>query len=127
LLFRARCLQRARNGKQEVFEPSMSDKPEPRNPFYFLLLLAGLLFVVTLLAVVLVPILMEKAQAAGAEVPKEGFHQLIKRDGIWWVLAEVLAIIILSIASMVLDRLRSLQKERAARTIPPSDQTSLSS
>jgi hypothetical protein len=104
----------------------MSDKPEPRNPFYLLLLLAGLLFVVTLLAVVLVPILMEKAQAAGAEVPKEGIHHLIKRDGIWWVLAEVVLIVILSIASMVLDRLRSLQKERAAKTIPPSDQSAMS-
>jgi hypothetical protein len=104
----------------------MSDKPEPRNPFYLLLLLVGLLFVITLLAVVLVPILMDKAQAAGAEVPKEGFHQLIKRDGVWWVVAEVGVLVILSIASMVLDRLRILQKERAGKTIPPSDQTSLS-
>jgi heme/copper-type cytochrome/quinol oxidase subunit 2 len=104
----------------------MSDKSEPRNPFYLLLLLVGMLFVVTLLAVVLVPILMDKAQAAGAEVPKEGFHQLIKRDGIWWVVAEVVVLVILSIASMVLDRLRTLQKERAGKTIPPCDHTSLS-
>ena len=104
----------------------MSDKTEPRNPFYLLLLLAGLLFVLTLLAVVMVPILMDKAQSAGAEVPKEGFHQLIRRDGIWWVLAQVVVLVILAIASMVLDRLRTLQKERARKTIPPSDQASLS-
>ena len=58
---------------------------EPRNPFYLLLLLVGLLFAVTLLAVLMVPILMEKAERAGGDVPKEGFHQLIKRDGVWWV------------------------------------------
>ena len=85
----------------------MSDKPDPRNPFYLLLLLVGLIFVITLLAAVMVPILMDKAQAAGAEVPKEGFHQLIKRDGVWWVVAEVVVLVILSIASMVLDRLRT--------------------
>jgi len=100
----------------------MSDKPEPRNPFYLLLLIVGLIFVITLLAVVLVPILMDKAQAAGAEVPKEGFHQLIKRDGIWWVVAQAVALVILGIASMVLDRLRSLKKERAARTISAQSQ-----
>jgi heme/copper-type cytochrome/quinol oxidase subunit 2 len=104
----------------------MSDKSELRNPFYLLLLLVGLLFVITLLAVIMVPILMDRAQAAGADVPKEGFHQIIKRDGIWWVVAEVVVLVILSLASMGLDRLRTLQKERAAKTIPPSDPTSSS-
>jgi hypothetical protein len=93
---------------------------EPRNPFYLLLLLVGLLFVVTLLAVIMVPMLMEKAQQAGGEVPKEGFHQLIKRDGIWWVVYEVIALVVLSLLSMGLDRLRTLKKERAASTIPRS-------
>jgi hypothetical protein len=97
---------------------------EPRNPFYILLLLVGLLFVITLLAVVLVPMMMERAESAGGGVPKEGFHQLIKRDGIWWVVYEVVALIILSLLSMGLDRLRSLQKERRGRTIPPNDQES---
>jgi len=100
---------------------------EPRNPFYILLLLVGLLFVITLLAVVLVPILMEKAEQAGGDVPKEGFHQIIKRDGIWWVVYEMAALVVLSVLSMGLDRLRTLQKERAAKTIPPSEQTSSSS
>jgi hypothetical protein len=95
---------------------------EPRNPFYILLLLVGLLFVVTLLAVVVVPMMMEKAESLGGDVPKEGFHQLIKRDGIWWVLYEVVALSILGLLSMGLDRLRSLQKERRGRTIPPNDQ-----
>jgi hypothetical protein len=97
---------------------------EPRNPFYLLLLLVGLLFVVTLLAVLMVPILMEKAEQAGGDVPKEGFHQLIKRDGVWWVVYELVALVVLSVLSMGLDRLRSLKKERAAKTIPPSERTS---
>ena|SRR5262245_11098319 len=95
---------------------------EPRNPFYLLLLLVGFLFVVTLLAVLLVPMLMDKAEQAGGEVPKEGFHQVIKRDGVWWVVYEVVALVVLSLLSMGLDRLRSLKKERAAKTIPPSEQ-----
>ena len=99
-------------------------KPEPRNPFYLLLLLVGLLFVVTLLAVLMVPILMDKAEEAGADVPKEGFHQLIKRDGIWWVVYEVGALVVLSLLSMGLDRLRSLKKERAAKTISPDEPAS---
>jgi len=97
---------------------------EPRNPFYLLLLIVGLLFVVTLLAVLLVPMLMEKAEQAGAEVPKEGFHQVVKRDGVWWVVYEVAALVVLSLLSMGLDRLRSLKKERATDTIPPGEHPS---
>jgi hypothetical protein len=97
---------------------------EPHNPFYLLLLLVGLLFVVTLLAVLMVPILMEKAEHAGGDVPKQGFHQLLKRDGIWWVVYELIALVVLSVLSMGLDRLRSLKKERAAKTIRPSERTS---
>jgi hypothetical protein len=100
---------------------------EPRNPFYLLLLLVGLLFVVTLLAVLLVPMLMDKAELAGAEVPKEGFHQIVKRDGVWWVVYEVVAIVVLSLLSMGLDRLRSLKKERAAKRIAPDERASSSS
>ena len=96
--------------------------PEPRNPFYLLLLLVGLLFVVTLLAVLLLPMMMEKAELAGGDVPKEGFHQLVKRDGVWWVGYEVAALVVLSLLSMGLDRLRSLQTERAAKTIPRNDE-----
>jgi hypothetical protein len=93
---------------------------EPRNPFYFLLLIAGLFFVVTALAVAVVPLVMDKAERAGGDVPKEGFHQLVKSQGMWWLLYQLAAIVILSILSMGLDRLRSLQKERAARTISSS-------
>ena len=101
--------------------------PEPRNPFYILLLIASFLFVLTALAVAVVPVLMEKAEKAGADVPAEGFHQTLKRDGVWWLLYEVAAVVVLALLSMGLDRLRSLQKERAAGTIPPAEEKSHSS
>lgn len=97
---------------------------EPRNPFYVLLLIASLLFVVTALGVAVVPVLMEKAELAGAEVPSEGFHQTLKRDGIWWLVYQVAAILVLAVLSMVLDRLRSLKKEREAARIPPVNESS---
>ena len=93
---------------------------EPRNPFYLLLLLASVLFVVTALGVAVVPILMENAEKAGGDVPAEGFHQTLKRDGMWWLLYQVAAIVVLAVLSMALDRLRSLKKERASGTIPPT-------
>src|SRR5262249_8041067 len=95
---------------------------EPRNPFYFLLLLAGLLLVVTALAVAVVPLVMAKAEQAGGGVPGEGLHQLIARPGDWWLLYEPGAVIVLSLLSMGLDRLRSLQKTRQAGTIPPGSE-----
>lgn len=100
----------------------MSDR-EPRNPFYFLLLLAGLVFVVNALAVAVVPVVMAKAEQAGGDVPPAGLHQLVARRGHWWLLYEAGAIAVLSVLSMGLDRLRTLKKERAPGTIPPSPPT----
>jgi hypothetical protein len=93
---------------------------EPRNPFYLLLLIACLVFTINALAVAVVPVLIEKAEQAGADVPREGWHQRIKNDGVWWLLYELAAIVVLSLLSMGLDRLRSLKKERAEATIPPT-------
>jgi hypothetical protein len=42
---------------------------EPRNPFYLLLIAVSLAFVVTALAYAFVPILEEKARAAGQPPP----------------------------------------------------------
>ena len=39
---------------------------EPRNPFYLLLLVVGMVFVLTVLAYALVPVLEQKARDAGA-------------------------------------------------------------
>lgn len=93
---------------------------EPRNPLYLLLLLASLLFVVTALAYAVVPVLEQKAADAGQPPPPSEFRDALRKDGWRWLLYEVGAVVVLSIASMALDRRRSLQKERAAVTISPA-------
>jgi hypothetical protein len=98
----------------------MSNPSEPRNPFYLLLLLASLLFVVTALAYGLVPVLEEKAAEAGNPPPPSAFRDALRADGWKWLLVEVAVMAALALLSMGLDRLRSLQKERAERTIPPA-------
>lgn len=92
---------------------------EPRNPLYFLLLLASLLFVVTALAYAIVPTLEQKAKDAGQLPPPSEFRDALRKDGGRWLLYEVVAVVALSIASMVVDRLRTLQKTREEVTIPP--------
>ena len=91
---------------------------EPRNPFYFLLLAASLLFVVTVLAYAVIPELERKAIAAGEVPPPSAFRTAMRKDGWRWVLYEVAAVVVFGLASMGLDRLRRLQKERAAVTMP---------
>lgn len=92
---------------------------EPRNPLYFLLLLASLLFVVTALAYAVVPVLEQKAADAGQPPPPSQFRDALRKDGWRWLLYEVGAVVILSVASMTVDRLRTLQKPHAEVTIPP--------
>ena len=91
---------------------------EPRNPFYFLLLLACLLFVVTALAYAVIPIVEQKAREKGEPPPPSAFRDALREDGWRWLLYEVGAVVVLSVASMSVDRLRSLQKQRAQVTIP---------
>jgi hypothetical protein len=98
----------------------MSASSEPRNPLYLLLLLASLLFVLTALAYTMVPVLEQKAIEAGQTPPPSPWRDALRADGGRWLLYEVAAMIVLGIASMGWDRLRSLQKERAEKTISPS-------
>lgn len=98
-------------------QPSPSPA-EPRNPFYLLLMLSSLLFVVTALGYALLPVLEEKARLAGADVPeRSGLHRVLVEDGWFWLLIEVAAMVLFGLLSMGLDRLRRLQKERAEATI----------
>ncbi len=92
---------------------------EPRNPFYLLLLLASLVFVVTALGYGVVPVLEEKAAQAGQTPPPSAFRAELRAHGGRWLLYEVGAMAILAGLSMGLDRLRSLKKERAETRIPP--------
>ncbi len=97
----------------------MPSPSEPRNPLYFLLLIAGVVFAVTALAVAFVPVLEEKAREAGQAPPPSPFRDALRTDGWIWLLVEVAVVAVLAVGSMVWDRLRSLQKERAEATIPP--------
>jgi hypothetical protein len=102
----------------------MAQPAEPRNPFYFLLLLASLAFVITALAYAVVPTLEEKALDAGAPPPPSAWRESLRKDGHLWLLYEVGAMIVFGLLSMGLDRLRRLQKERAEATMPPSNESS---
>jgi hypothetical protein len=91
---------------------------EPRNPFYFLLLVAGVLFAVTAIAYAVLPVLEEKATAAGQPPPPSPFRDALREDGWLWLLIELTAVALFGFLSMVLDRLRSLKMQRAAATMP---------
>src|SRR5262249_11281156 len=106
----------SRSGKAYL----MAEAREPRNPFYFLLLLTSLLFVVTALAYAIIPTLEEKARDAGEPPPASSFRESLRYDGWLWLLYQVGAMLVFGLLSMGLDRLRRLQKERAEATIPPA-------
>ncbi len=95
-------------------------RPEPRNPLYLLLLLAGLLFTVTALAYAVLPVLEERAAAAGQPPPPSELRAALRASGGVWLLYELGALVALGFASMWVDHRRSLQKDRAEHTIPPS-------
>jgi len=88
---------------------------EPRNPLYLLLLVIGLVFVLTVLAVAVVPILEEKARAAGTEPPPSPFRDALRQHGWKWLLWEVAALVVVGLASMGLDRWRRFKAEQQAR------------
>lgn len=85
-----------------------SAEREPRNLFFDLLIPASVIFVVTVLAYSLVP-----------------WHTLpawFQEHGWKALLVEVAVIIVLGLASMVLDRMRSLRKARESSTMGPAKQ-----
>src|SRR5262245_39985140 len=101
----------------------MSPSLEPRNPFYALLLLAGVLFTLTVLALAVVPALEKRWLDEGEVPPPSPFRDALREHGITWVICEAAALIVFGLASMGLDRWRRLQKERASATIPPNETT----
>jgi hypothetical protein len=105
----------------------MTAPKEPRNPFYFLLLAASILFVATALAYGVVPLLEEQMPAGGQATPHTAFGEALRTDGHWWLMIEVAAMTLFALLSMGLDRLRSLQKPPSAGTIPSAHDDSTSS
>ncbi len=92
---------------------------EPRNPFYFLLLLASVLFVATALAYALVPTLEQKAAERGEAPAPSAFREALNTQAWKWLLYELGAMILFAVLSMGLDRLRSLKNQRASDKISP--------
>src|SRR5262252_8219325 len=99
----------------------MTSSSEPRNPFYLLLLVASFFFVITALACAVVPALEEKAKEAGQQVPPSPFRDSLRNEGWKWLLVEVAVMVVFGLASMALDRLRSLKKEREEAKISSPD------
>ncbi len=97
---------------------------EPRNPFYALLLVSCLLFVITALAVALVPALEQHARDAGAEVPPSPFRDMLRSDGWRILIFEVAGILLFGACGMGLDRLRRLKKERQQAGISQTEDKS---
>src|SRR5262245_28903357 len=97
----------------------MSQSSEPRNPFYLLLLLISLTFVLTALAYAVVPVLEQKAREAGEEPPPSPFRDSLREDGWKWLLVEVAAMIVAGLLSMGLDRWRRYRQEQSSSS-PPS-------
>lgn len=93
---------------------------EPHNPFYLLLLIAGMVFIMTVLAYAVIPVLEEKAASAGNPPPPSPWRDALRESGWKWILWELGAVFLFAVLSMVLDRLRSLKKERAEATMHPS-------
>ncbi len=84
---------------------------EPRNPFYWLLLAASLLFVLTAIAYAVIPLLVDQARMAGQPMPPSAFRDDLRDNGWVWLLAEVAAMFVFGVASMGLDRWRRLREE----------------
>jgi hypothetical protein len=95
------------------------NRAEPRNPLYLLLLLVGVVFSVTAVAYAVVPVLEQKAAAAGQPAPPSPLRATLRARGGTWLLYELGALVALGLASMWLDHRRSLQKGLPAATIAP--------
>jgi hypothetical protein len=91
----------------------MAAPTEPRNPFYLLLLIVGLIFIATVLAYAVVPMIEQKAMDAGEMPPPSPFRASLRQDGWKWVLAEVALLVVLGLLSMGLDRYRRWKQESA--------------
>jgi hypothetical protein len=101
----------------------MSGPSEPRNPLYLLLLVVGVFFVVTAVAYAVIPVLEQKAAEKGELPPPSAFREALHRDGGTWLLCELSVLVVLGVASMVLDRLRSLKKPPPGNTISSDERT----
>jgi hypothetical protein len=92
---------------------------EPRNPFYFLLLAASMLFIATALAYGILPLMEDNATSAGHRPPLSPFRLALRSDGPWWLLYELAAMTVLVVLSLGLDWRRSLRVAAHQTQLPP--------
>jgi hypothetical protein len=81
--------------------------PEPRNPFYFLLLAVSMVFVATALAYGILPQIEDNAASAGHRPSISPFRAALRKDGAQWLLYEVAAIAVVVVLCLGLDWWRS--------------------
>lgn len=82
----------------------MAESTEPRNWFFTLLIPASVLFIITALALAVVPVLEDKAAQAGMNASPSAFRTALREDGWIWLLIEVGVVIVLAVAAMIWDR-----------------------
>lgn len=98
----------------------MAEPIEPRNWFFTLLIPASVLFIITALAVAIVPVLEEKAAQAGMDAPPSAFRTALRQDGWKWLLAQLALVVVLSLAAMIWDRIRQPKQIPPVATGGPS-------
>jgi hypothetical protein len=92
---------------------------EPRNPFYFLLLAVSMLFVATVLAYGVFPVLEDNAAAVGQKSPPSAFRAALRTSGPLWLLWELAAMAVMVALSLGLDWLRTTRTPPSQPIAPP--------
>lgn len=77
---------------------------ESRNWFFTLLVPASTVFVITAVALAVVPVLETKAAESGYDPPPSAFRTALREDGWVWLLVELGVVIVLAFAAMAQDR-----------------------
>ena len=97
---------------------------EPRNPFYFLLLAASMVFVATAIAYGILPQIEDNSVSFGQHTAISPFRAALRADGPRWLLYEVAVMAVLVALCMGLDWWRSPRSNTSsALSAPPQEPT----
>ena len=81
----------------------MAKRREPTNPFYALLLVAGVIFAVTACAYGVMAFRAVAPQAGQASPSGEGLMRLLDRYGLWLLLGEIVVLAIATFGAIATD------------------------
>src|SRR5579871_2260117 len=87
----------------------MPPVPSTHNPFFPLVMLFGMLFIVTIFAFI----------AALLGDPSAPLAKLLERNGTMLIIAEVAGIVVSGLCAMALDRYQTARKSENDRPTPP--------